>query len=378
MNAPTKNNLAIYVHIPFCASKCAYCNFTSFANCSEKSKNDYFNALEKEICSNKQNSFKRNVSSIFIGGGTPSVVDAKHIINILNNIKQNYNVMPDAEITIEANPSSITLEKLKQYKNCGINRISFGVQSIFDNDLKKLNRNQTKKQVKQAIKLSKKIGIKNINLDFLLGLENQSIFKIIKTAFFCACHKISHISAYMLMVEDKTILKNMIKQKKYIQPSEEKTVNFYNTISKLLKFFGFKRYETSNFAKKSFQSKHNLTYWRGGEYIGFGLAAHSYVSGIRFENTSEMSEYIIGNHTFSKEVLSEQTKKEEFVMLGLRLENGINLNDYYNQFNTSLLKEKNREINFLLGKKIIKIKNNNLFIKPKFMGVLNQVILMLI
>ena len=264
----------IYIHIPFCDSKCFYCNFCSSIY-SEKIKEKYFLKLVEEIKLNKNKN--ANISSIYIGGGTPSSIDQKYIKKIIKQINKNFNVLKNAEITIEANPCSISENKLLQYKKLGINRISFGVQSLNNKCLKIIGRTHTKKQAINAIKLAKKCGFSNINTDVLIGIPNQNYYKLKNTIKRLIKLKVQHISCYMLINEKGTKLTNLINNKKVKIISEDKCVKYYNNIFKYLKKYGYNRYEISNFAKKNYECKHNIGYWQLKEYYGFGLSAHSYV-----------------------------------------------------------------------------------------------------
>ena len=370
-----KTKTAIYVHIPFCEKKCKYCNFASFV-ANEETKSKYFNNLLEEI---KQNS-GYFVSSIFFGGGTPSSVNEKYIIQTLSQIKSQHILSPNAEITIECNPCSVNLKKLLAYKNAGFNRISFGVQSFNDQTLKKLGRLHNSQDAFNAVKLAKKAGFNNISIDLILGTGEQEK-NLEKNLTEMKNLGVTHISAYMLILEQETPLFSEVQSKKTKVSSEDEAVNEYENIIKILQGLGYERYEISNFALSGFQCKHNLTYWEGGDYHGFGLAAHSYLKGTRFSNTENITTYLSQNFLKhlkeTEEQLTTQQKIEESIMLGLRTAKGVSVQKLKN-LGYDILKEKKSEINFLTQKGVIHSNGEYLKIMPKFFGVANQIILRLI
>ena len=360
--------LSIYIHIPFCKSKCYYCSFCSFAN-SEKIYEEYFKTLNYEIENSALNYKDNIVNTIFIGGGTPSVVPAIFIENLIKNIKKHYVLSKNCEISIECNPESATKEKLKIYKNAGINRISFGVQSLNDNLLKSINRVHTSLQAKQTITLAKQIGFKNINADVMLGLPNQTLNDAKKTVKTLIDLGLTHISLYTLILEENTPLFNMVNDKKCKLPTEDETVEMFDACLNILNKNNFTRYEVANFSKKGKICKHNFGYWTNKNYVGFGLSAHSKIDKTRFCNTLNLEEYFKYNFISSKEILYNSQIREEKIMLGLRTNKGISLN---------LVKNKQKEIETLKQNKLVEIKNNRVIATTKGMYVLNQIILMLI
>lgn len=340
----------------------------------------YINHLIKEI----QKTHIENVivSTIYIGGGTPSLLKEKHLKSIFEKIYSLYNVKNDAEITIEANPNSLTKEKLDFYKEVGINRLSIGVQSLKDKCLKVLGRLHNAKQAKEVIKLASKLGFNNISADLMLGipfLSKKDIYKSVKfLSKYC-----NHISAYTLILEEDTPLYKEVKEEKVHLPVEKKCINQYNFAYKLLKKKGYTRYEVSSFAKPNYESRHNKKYWNLSNYLGLGLASHSYINDVRYSNPTSFEDYfdLIENDKEDlrqKEKISILEKKEEYIMLSLRKSTGINLLDYSNEFNEDFLKKKNKEIKYLLQNKFLEIKNNHLYATDTGMMVLNQIILKLI
>lgn len=361
--------IEIYVHVPFCESKCCYCSFASFV-CEDKLKKDYFEFLLKEIDSCKYKN--RECVSIYIGGGTPSCVDVQYIGDILKTIRRNFKVTENAEISIECNPNSADKTKLKAYRALGINRISFGVQSLDNKTLRFLGRRHNNKQAIKAIKLAQTVGFSNISADLLIGASFNSK-RLIKDACKLVKLGITHLSAYMLQIEENTPLCIGVEKGEVVLPNEDQCVCMYQQLVKKLEKKKFYRYEISNFSKKGFECIHNLGYWSGEEYVGFGLSAHSYVNGVRMANARSFSDYFAGKQ--EKEVLSNSQKIEEYIMLGLRCSLGIS---------KSKLKklgydiESNKNYSLLLKQKVLFLKDDIINLNPDFYGVCNLVIVKLL
>ncbi len=356
---------SIYVHIPFCEQKCCYCAFASFDNQFDQVQK-YFQALQKEI---ESSTFEFRIGSIFIGGGTPSAVSPSIIEKILKTIREKFQVEKDAEITIEANPNSLDEKKLKEYFSMGINRLSVGVQSLENKQLKMLGRLHNKIQVFKALRVAKKVGFKNINCDLLLGLENQSVFQL-KKAIKALKKYATHFSCYMLQVEDGTPVKSMVEGGRIKLPDDDKVVKIYHRLVVFLKRNGFEQYEISNFAKKGFECLHNLNYWGRGNYLGFGLGAHSFVGESRWANASNFFDYFAGKKAFS-EKLNDKQVAEEIVMLGLRCCLGFRLSQLKKY---GVILEKNPYFNEFLEKGVLKAENGVIKINPDYYGVSNLVI----
>lgn len=367
-------NISIYVHIPFCESKCIYCAFSSFVPKNEQI-HEYFEVLNSEIKTKSKKHRNDIVQTIFFGGGTPSVVDSSYIKKTLETIKQNFNLSNDAEISIECNPNSATYEKLCEYKKAGFNRISFGVQSLDEDLLLFLNRRHNKDIALKAIKNAKKIGFNNISADLLIGLQSQTKQNFLTQIDELVDAGITHISTYMLMIEKHTPLNSMKNKKDYIMNDDE-CVELYDDIVEYLNKLGFVRYEISNFSKSGYECKHNQVYWNMGEYLGFGLAAHSFVFGKRIANTSNFKIYLSQKNYQKSHAVTEQEKREEYVMLALRTRDGINLKKYKLMFGKDLLEEKKDEIKELDN--FVEIKGDYLKIKQTEFGKTNLIILKLI
>lgn len=370
-----KNEIGIYVHIPFCKKKCDYCDFISYCN-KDNLIEKYIEAMKKEI---ESQNIKPEITTIYIGGGTPSYIDSKYIIQIINKIKEK-NVSPNPEITIEVNPGTVTMEKLEDYRSCGINRISIGLQSTNNTLLKEIGRIHDFKQFLETYKLAKKVGFKNINVDLMLGLPNQRIKDLKESLEQILKLKPKHVSVYSLIVEDGTPIANKIEKGELQLPDEELERNMYWFVKNTLELNGYKHYEISNFAKKGYESKHNLNCWNQKEYIGIGVAAHSYRDITRYSNTENIEEYIknVNNEEFNKnkiihEVQKEDDAKKEFMLLGLRKIDGIKISDFKNKFGDNPIYLYRNELKKLIDEKLLIIDNNDIRLSNKGIDLANLV-----
>lgn len=383
-----ENKCCIYIHIPFCLSKCFYCNFLSKCNASNQEINKYIDYLILEI-SNFSKYFKdKTINSIYIGGGTPNLIDSKLILKVLNTIYDLYNLEENAEITIEGNPCFVNKQKLLDYKQIGINRLSFGVQSLNSKVLKVLGRRHNSKQAISCVKLAKTLGFKNISCDLLIGATNSKL-DLLKDIKKLNKLGVNHISAYMLMVEKDTKLFEKVKNNQIKIASDEKSVDIYNKAYKLLKKLGFERYEISNFAKKGCECKHNCHYWEMQEYIGFGIASHSFVQNYRISEISDFDKYYkyvenVNDFDIKKisqykniEKLQKENLIEEYIMLSLRCKKGVNLTKL-KSIGYNLLDCKKQNIKNLLKYNMIKIDGENLMITDEYFGASNSIIVELI
>ena len=369
------NEIGIYVHIPFCKKKCDYCDFVSFCNKDNLIK-DYVDSVKTEI---KSQNIKPEITTIYIGGGTPSYINSKYIIEIIGKIKEK-KVSPNAEITIEVNPGTVTKEKLEDYKICGINRISIGLQSTNNILLKEIGRIHDFDQFIETYKLAQKVGFKNINVDLMLGLPNQRIKDLKESLEQVLKLKPKHISVYSLIVEDGTPIANKIEKGELQLPDEELERNMYWFVKNTLELNGYKHYEISNFAKKGYESKHNLNCWNQKEYIGIGVAAHSYRDITRYSNTENIEEYIenVKKGEFNKnkiihEVQKEDDAKKEYMLLGLRKINGIDISQFKNKFGDNPIYLFRNELKKLTDEKLLIIDNNNIKLTNKGLDLANLV-----
>ncbi len=317
----------IYIHIPFCKQACHYCDF--HFSTSLKHKDGLIQAIIQEIYQRKKNWETHRFETIYFGGGTPSIVHIADIEKILKAIKQNYHINDNAEITLEANPDDLNLEKLKQYKAIGINRLSIGIQSFYEEDLVKLNRSHNARQATAAIENAQKAGFNNITIDLIYGIPSLTDTKWLQNIDTAQQYNIPHISAYALTVEPKTALAWQIKNGKYPPVSEEQAARQFDILKNKLSGHNFIHYEISNFGKENFISRHNTAYWQNKPYLGLGPAAHSYNGQQRRWNIANNAKYIknIQNRNYYEmENLSKQDIYNEIIMTGLRTIWGVDLN----------------------------------------------------
>lgn len=322
--------IGIYIHIPFCKQKCKYCDFVSFSD-KEIYINDYIECILKEIKSfsekvelNYINGVDDlvKINTIYIGGGTPSIISEKYIEKIINEIKDNFNIMKNAEITIEINPGTVNKQKLQKYLEIGINRISLGLQSTDDELLKLLGRVHKYKDFEEIYKLAREVGFKNINVDLMLGLPSQSISVLEKSLDEIISKNPEHISVYSLIVEENTQMFNLVEKGELKLPNENLEREMYWKVKHILEKNGYNHYEISNFAKKGYESKHNTNCWNQCEYIGFGVSAHSYFNNVRYSNIYNLEKYIenLKNYEQEKNVIvyekqDTESKMNEYMLL---------------------------------------------------------------
>lgn len=341
----TAKPLGLYIHIPFCVSKCKYCDFLSF-NMSDEIKSSYVIALINEIYALSKKYGKaglnRPVPTIFIGGGTPSILDSKYICKILTAVYENFFVNENAEITIECNPGTLNISKLTDYKSIGINRLSIGLQSANDSELKAIGRIHNFAQFLESYDFAQKVGFDNINIDLMSALPYQTLSTYEETLRKIIKLKPTHISAYSLILEEGTPLYDFINNgNESLLPDEDTEREMYYLTDKMLKNEGYYRYEISNYAKPGYECNHNLSYWDRTDYLGIGLGASSLADNARYKNTDDISFYIENSHDPSKIMcditpLSKTDSMEEFMFLGLRKIKGISIKDFYDQFNLDI------------------------------------------
>ena len=325
--------LGIYVHIPFCKRKCAYCDFISFSG-KARLIEKYVEALKREINKFKIGKEDYMVKTIYFGGGTPSFIESKYIVEILEAIKEKFNISKNAEITIEINPGTVTEEKLKDYYEVGINRISFGLQSTNSQLLKLVGRIHSYSSFLEGYNLARKTGFKNINVDLMIGLPVQTLKDVQKDLSRIIELNPEHVSVYSLILEEGTRIEEKIKNKELYLPSEKLERKMYWEVKKKLEEAGYIHYEISNFAKAGYESKHNLSCWNQEEYLGFGLAAHSYFNNVRYSNTDDFEEYFDWpeNSKIIHERQTDEDRQKEFMLLGLRKIEGVAISDFKNKF----------------------------------------------
>ena len=312
----SENDISIYIHIPFCERKCSYCAFVSF--CLDKSEREkYINSLLEEI---ENFSTPKKVKTVYIGGGTPSLLTKDEIFAIFSKLREKFDIVENVEITIEVNPNSVDEEKLRAYKEVGVNRISVGVQSLSNKTLKSIGRLHTKEEAIEKLKLIKKY-FDNISADLILGLSGEK--SVTKYAKELIKLNVKHISSYMLEIHENTKLFNDVRDKKYRPLDENGMAKSYDKLVKFLKKRSFKQYEISNFALTGYESKHNLNYWNYGEYVGFGVSAHSFLSHKRMANADTLQGYY--KRERKEEKITKNMEIEERIMLGLRCYLGVDI-----------------------------------------------------
>ncbi len=377
----SSKNFGIYIHIPFCAKKCNYCDFISFENKNNMIE-EYINALKKEI--EEFDFSKYEVTTIYLGGGTPSYIKENYIVEILelikNKISTNKTKWDDIEITIEVNPGTVTKEKLKAYKNIGINRLSIGLQSTNDKLLKQIGRIHNYEEFLNTYNLAKKIGFNNINVDLMIALPNQTIEDIKESLEKIVSLDPNHISVYSLIVEEETLIAQQLEEGKIELPSDDEERRMYWYVKDFLELSGYNHYEISNFSKNGKESKHNLNCWNQEEYIGFGLASHSYIDGIRFCNISNLEKYIenINNLDFNKNKIIEekQTKEDmekEFMMLGFRKIEGVDISKFKEKYLENPIFLYRKELDKLVKEGLIEVDLNNIKLTNKGLDLANLV-----
>ncbi len=368
---------ALYVHIPFCRHKCDYCNFVSFTDTSYV--DEYFSSIKKEISMYKEKYPDASLYSIYFGGGTPSLVQADKIVDLLAFIKSTFKCPARIETTIECNPGTVDFDKLLAYKSAGFNRLSIGGQSCNDKLLKMIGRIHTFKDIKTTIRDAKKVGFDNINVDMMIGLPCQTMKDVKKMAKFLTKNHIQHVSAYSLILENGTKLNERISVGDLNMPDEDDVVQMYDVVRSILEKKGIMRYEVSNFSLPDNKCKHNIYYWTLGEYIGVGVAAHSYVDKTRWANSSELLPYLASIKSnilpiVEKEKLSIEQRKEEMLMLRLRLVKGVHIDKFNRDFHCNILLDKAKDIEFLVKNNYISIKNGYLKLNPNAFYVLNSIV----
>lgn len=375
------NELGIYIHIPFCKQKCYYCDFVSYSNkCSEVK--EYIESLKKEIEEFDFSNYK--VTSIYIGGGTPSYIDSIYIVEILSELKEKlkYNLIEfkDIEITIEVNPGTVDTKKLNDYKKSGINRLSIGLQSTKNDILKKIGRIHTYQEFLEIYKLARETGFKNINIDLMIGIPGQKIGDLKNTLQDIIKLEPEHISVYSLIIEENTPIEKMLENGEIKLPDEDLERNMYWYVKNTLELNGYNHYEISNFAKLGKESRHNLNCWNQEEYIGFGVAAHSYLNGIRFSNTINVEEYIqhIENNRKEENIQIEESqsledKKNEFMMLGFRKIQGVDIARFKEKFIDNPIFLYRENLNKLVEEGLIEVDLNHIKLTNKGIDLANLV-----
>lgn len=372
-------NLGIYIHIPFCKKKCDYCDFISFSGIEEKAEN-YTKALIQDIKNSSMTAKDFEIDTIYFGGGTPSYIESNFVVEILKTIRENYNVLENAEITLEVNPGTVNKSKLLNYKEAGINRLSIGLQSTHDRLLSLVGRIHNYNEFLETYKLAREIGFNNINVDLMLALPTQTLDEIVSSVREIISLKPEHISLYSLILEEGTALYKKIENKELELTDEKLERYMYWRTKQLLEQAGYKHYEISNFAKENFKSKHNLNCWNQNEYLGFGVASHSYLGNKRFSRITNIDDYIknINEENFDKNIIIEEiqdreSKAKEYMMLGFRKLDGISISEFERKFEINPLFYFRFEISKLEEEDLIEVDLDDIKLTKKGLDLANIV-----
>ena len=383
-----KKNVGLYIHIPFCKRKCEYCDFKSYSG-KENLIDKYIKWLKyelKEVGEGNKLDYENNlddliiVKSIYIGGGTPSLIDSKYINDILTIAKQNYTIDENAEITIEVNPGTVNKEKLEEYKKAGINRLSIGLQSTQNSILKEIGRIHTFEQFLDTYNLARNVGFNNINVDLMIGLPKQTIKNIEDSLTQIIKLNPEHISVYSLIIEEGTPFYKKYENKQLDLPNDDEERKMYWKVKGKLEDAGYVHYEVSNYSKPGFESKHNLSCWNQEEYIGIGVSAHSYTNNVRFSNIDSIEEYIQNYETEKEtdnlifhEKQNKSSKMKEFMMLGLRKIKGVSIQEFKNRFGENPIYIYKNELNKLVEEKLLEIDGDIIRLTNKGLDLANLV-----
>ena len=368
---------AAYIHIPFCVHICHYCDFNKVF-IKGQPVDDYLKALQVEMERTIQQSNDNELKTVFVGGGTPTSLSQEQLKTLLTTIRNTLPIRQDAEITFEANPGDLTEDKLMVLREGGVNRLSLGVQSFDEQLLKKIGRTHHAEDVYRTVENAKKSGFQNISIDLMYGLPGQTLESFVHSLQETFRLNIQHVSSYSLIVEPKTVFYNLMRKGKLHLPSEDDDAKMYETLLQLTKQNGFHQYEISNFAKRGFESKHNLTYWNNEEYYGFGAGAHSYVDGVRKSNIGPVNHYIQQIKDGKLPILEETTltlteKMEEEMFLGLRKTEGVSIENFQEKFKQNPLQLFSEQLKSLKNKGLIDISSGNIKLTKKGMFLGNEV-----
>ena len=372
--------IGIYIHIPFCVQKCYYCDFVSYTN-KDCIIPKYIQAVKNEILNFIQKNKDIKISTMYIGGGTPSYIASKYIKEIMDLANEHKILENTKEITIEVNPKTANIEKLEEYKKMGINRLSIGLQSTENRLLEQIGRIHNYQDFLDTYNMAKKVGFKNINVDLMIGLPNQNLKDVKKSVEELIKLNPQHISVYSLIVEENTPIYKILETGKIKLPDEELERNMYWYVKNKLELNGFKHYEISNFAKEGYESKHNMDCWSQKEYIGFGVAAYSYIDNVRFGNIDNIEKFIENclNNKFEENKIIEEiednilNKEKEYMLIGLRKIDGISIQEFKNKFGENPIFVFKNELNKLVEEKLIKIDYDKIFLSNKGLDLANIV-----
>lgn len=387
-----RNRLSIYIHWPFCVSKCPYCDFNSYSKKFQNISNETIAlAYLKELEFYHKNTTGRAIDTIYFGGGTPSIMPLETLEKILNFIFNNWQISENCEITLEGNPDSLNKEKLKTYKRLGINRISIGVQSLNNENLKFLQRPHTSKKAIETIFDLQDIFNNRFSFDLIYTLPNQTLAQWEKELFEALKYKAKHMSLYQLTIEQGTAFYNYVQQGKFKSVDDEKSVEFFKLTNEIMSSEGIPAYEVSNYAVRGYESRHNTNYWKSGDWIGIGAGAHGRLTlnNDRYaidnpDSPLDWMNLVNSNNTAStalnqQNILTPKEQVQEYILMGLRMYEGIDLQEFQDKFKSNLPDLLNLEkVNTLQNENLIYFDGKKLRIIPKKMTLLNSVIRFLI
>lgn len=373
----SNHDIGLYIHIPFCARKCRYCDFVSWPG-MESDWEPYIRAVVMELEQKAPEASRHRVMSVFIGGGTPSLLPYGAILRIMDAIRKHYHMLPDAEITIEANPGTLDQEKIRAYREAGINRLSIGLQACQDHLLAYLGRIHTCRQFDEAVFIAQDNGFSNINADIIFGIPYQTMDDWMETLSHVLSCQIPHVSCYSLTVEENTEFGRMRDEGRWPEPDEDLERKMYHRAIEVLEEAGFRQYEISNLAKPHHRCRHNMNYWLRGEYLGFGAAAHSFFHERRFANTSELRLYMESVENGSAALgecyaISNEEALSESMILGLRLTDGVDLDALSAAYGTDVGKKYGKKLENLVERELVELEGSVVRLTKRGMDFANQV-----
>lgn len=338
-----RKRLGLYFHIPFCLSKCAYCDFNSAVPQNQETVTRYVSALIAHMERYRTGAWAYEPDTVFLGGGTPTAIPPEELFRLIHAIKKNFRLSRNVEFSMEANPATVSFDTLRRLNRMGVNRISFGCQSADDGELKALSRRHTRKDFVRSYRMARDAGFGNINVDLMFGIPYQTEQSLSRTLRFIGSLNPEHISLYNLKIEPGTPFYRNYADIAPLLPSEDEEADWYLHSVETLAAMGYRQYEISNFARRGYPCRHNLKYWNCEEYLGFGVSAHSYFNGIRFAFTGELERYMAGVEnpssnikiTTENETVTERERLGEYVMLRLRLRAGVDEAEFSRRFGLS-------------------------------------------
>lgn len=367
----TTDGRGLYVHIPFCKRKCNYCDFCSYADSIDLNLEPYVSALISEAEQYRRDK-KIKIDTVYFGGGTPSLLPPAVLEHVLVRVSDIFDISGTAEVTLEANPATFDKDKLVAYKALGVNRISVGLQSIHENELKKLGRIHTPEQIYSSYKCIRDVGFDNVNLDLMYGIPEQTENSFASTLDAVIALEPEHVSAYGLIVEEGTPF--YLERKTLSLPDEDTECAMYYMAAERLSCAGYRHYEISNYAKHGMESRHNLKYWRAEEYIGLGVSAYSYFEGKRYGNARTLSSYLSTQTPAESEVLTRKDEMYEYAMMRLRLIEGISLADYRSRFGADFTRGRESIIERFLSLGLLSVSEDSLSLTERGFYLSNTIL----